>query len=135
MRAKEIVYFVIVTIIIIIMTACHKKNIVSTTQNEDLFGKIIVWSEKDNLSSLKLTGENFKKLYPKVKIEYVNIDKGKLYSKIVSGFASSSGLPDVFSIKDDSICMFVNKFPDGFLDVSSTVNSIKSKFLNGKILQ
>lgn len=135
MKAKRIMYFVIVTFMIITMAACDKKSSVNDPQNEDLFGKIIVWSEKDSLNSLKFTGENFKKLYPKVQIEYVNVDKDKLYNKIISGFASNSGLPDVFSIKDDSIQMFVNKFPDGFLDISSTVNPIKGKFLSSKILQ
>jgi len=63
------------------------------------------------------------------------VDKDNLYTKIISGFASNSGLPDVFSVKDESIPMFVNKFPDGFLDISSTVNSIKSKFIDSKMLQ
>jgi len=122
-------------IIILTVIGYIRRTPVDNSQNEDLFGKITVWSDKDNLSSLKLSGDNFKKLYPKVQIEYVNVDKDKLYNKIISGFGSSSTLPDLFSIKDDSISMFVNKFPDGFLDVSSALSPLKSKFLSSNIYQ
>ncbi|MBC8059046.1 MAG: extracellular solute-binding protein [Clostridiaceae bacterium] len=135
MKVKKLIYIIIVTITILAMIACDKKYNVTKSKNEDLSGKIIVWSNKDNLSYLKLTGESFKKLYPKVEIEYVNVDKDKLLDKMTSGFTASSGLPDLFSIKDDSINMYVNEFPEGFLDVSSTVSPLKSKFLNSKILQ
>jgi len=135
LKVKKIICFLIVTIITAAMSACGGESANNSSETEDLFGKIIVWSQGDNLSSLKISGDSFKKLYPKVQIEYVNVDKDNLSNKIISGFASSSGLPDIFSIKDDSIKTFVDKFPDGFLDISSTVNPIKSKFIDSKILQ
>jgi len=139
MKIKRKTYFVmaivIITCISLAIAAREIKNSRNNPKNEDLYGKITVWSEEDNLSSLKLTGERFKKLHPKVKIEYENVDKDNLYAKLISGFASSSGLPDLFSVKDDYIYMFVDKFADGFLDISSTVSPIKSKFINSKMLQ
>lgn len=138
MKKAKYICFCMVMILAFNITGCGNKilnpNTTNTTKDE-LYGKITIWSEENDLKALKIAGDNFIKINPKVSIEYVEVGKDNLYNKLLEAFSSGKGLPDVITVKNDFIPMYVDKFPDGFLDVSSSISSIKSNFVESQLAQ
>ena len=134
---KALILFLSIVLIICINGCGSKstKKVPSVPVKSDLFGKITVWSEKDDLKALQKAGEDFKKYHPDVDVQVIEVDSSKLYDKITVGLATGSDFPDVFSINNDYIPLFVSKFPDGFMDVSSSISSIKNGFYGSQITE
>ncbi len=133
MKGNKALLLFLSIVLIISIDGCGSKSTENTSYKSDLFGKITVWSEKKDLKALQKAGEDFKKYNPNVDVQVVEVDSSNLYDKITGGLALGSDFPDVFSTNNEYIPIFISKFPDGFMDVSSSISSIKNGFYNSQI--
>lgn len=137
MKYNRIITLLITIIMSASLTACKNKLSPVTSSdmknNEKLSGKIVVWSSNSRCKSLKLSAENFKKKYPKLKFEFVNLGNQQIYDNITTALISKTGIPDVVSIEGNYIPAFVDKFSKGFVDLTNEVS--KNDFLPIKIAE
>lgn len=87
---------------------------------EDVSGEITVWSWNEAADALDAAVDGFKEEYPDVDVTVEKIGHDDVNDKLTTGLASGggSGLPDVVTLESDSIDTYINKFPDGFANLS-----------------
>src|SRR5699024_8436239 len=88
--------------------------------SEDISGDITVWSWNEAADALDAAVEGFNEEYPDVDVTVEKIGHDDVNDKLTTGLASGggSGLPDVVTLESDSIDTYINKFPEGFVNLS-----------------
>ncbi|MYL32148.1 extracellular solute-binding protein [Pontibacillus yanchengensis] len=82
-------------------------------------GELTIWGWNVAAQSMELAVEGFKEKYPDVEINVEDIGRLDVYEKLTVGLASGgSGLPDIVLVESDRISNYVNKFPEGFVNLS-----------------
>lgn len=134
MKTRKIISLLLALILTLSLAACGKKTETNNQgNNEEISGKLVVWSWDVAAKSLQETAERFKKKYPKVEFQFEDLGNSQVYDKLTTGLAANVGLPDIVSIEGERVPTFVSKFPNGFVDLTNDVN--KSDFLSVKIAE
>lgn len=89
----------------------------------ELSGEVLVWSWDVAAKSLEDAAVEFNKIHPNVKIKIEDLGTEQVYEKLLTRLASKTGLPDVVTMEGAMIATYAAKFPDGFADLTSVVNS------------
>lgn len=109
-----------------LLSACGSSNDSSDLKDfdsknpEDISGEITVWSWNEAADALDASIEDFNKEYPDVDVTVEKIGHDDVNDKLTTGLASGggSGLPDVVTLESDKIDTYINKFPEGFVNLS-----------------
>lgn len=102
-------------------------------QNEDVSGKITVWTWNAPGDGLKAAIPAFQKLHPDVEIDVQDVGNPAIWEKITTGMAAGGqGLPDVLNIGIDYMGNYVEKFPGQLVDLRDFgADSLASEFPSG----
>lgn len=111
------------------VSACSNKK--QAEKEDNVKGKIVVLADKKNEQQLKLAADNFKKVHPKVEIDFRV--ESILYEKLQDSLNSKEKPVDIVTVDDQYIQCLVSKLPGGFLDVTDDVTSYKDKLIKSKI--
>ena len=141
MKAKKFISLVVTAALMVSLSACGSNATKNSTDTKptsavaaDLKGEITVWSWNVAAKSLKIAATNFQTKYPNTKVTVVDGGNNtQVYDKLLTGLASKTGLPDVVSVEGDHIPTYVSKFPDGFVDLTSTISPISKDFIPAKV--
>lgn len=121
--------FIFVSMLILIVS-CNKET--TPAKNEDnLKGKITVLTDKSYENQLKYAADSFKKVHPKVQIEF-KVEDG-LYDKIKEDISNKQVSVDVLTVDDQYSQYFISNLPEAFLDVTEDENLYKDKIRKSKI--
>lgn len=153
MKFKRLMSFLIITMLMLSLCACGQSpepqkeepaKVEESTEKveetpeepakeEGLSGTIEVWSWDVALKSLQIAADNFKKLHPNVEFIFEDMGTDQIYDRMLTGLATSTGMPDVVSLEGERVCVYASKFPEGFEDLTAYMN--KDDFLAVKVAE
>ncbi|MGN1166898.1 MAG: ABC transporter substrate-binding protein [Lachnospiraceae bacterium] len=110
------------------LTGCGGKK-----SSEDGEKVLTVWAWDVALMQLQEAAEEYQKDHPDVKFEFEEMGTDQIYKKLSTSLATGNGIADIIAIEGDVLAGYADKFPEGFLDVSDSVN--KDDFLASKIAE
>lgn len=140
MKVKRIAAFLL-SVSVIMFNGCTKTKVESKKPEDNIKGKITVWSDKEDLQVLKISIDNFKKLHSKADIQLQEVDNENVYLELKKALDSNTAVPDIVVVKDKNIQVLLKNYMKNFADVSSIIkkeNYLKSAIDNatkdGKVL-
>lgn len=130
---KKSIKFLVMIILIVIgasAVSCKKNNSVSNN-SEDLQGKITVLTDKKHEQPLRAAIEDFQKVNKKVSVD-LNVDNNS-YGKFSESVKNKDKSIDIVTMDDSYVQYYLDKLPNGFLDVSGDLDSYKNKLSKSKV--
>ena len=115
--------------VFMLFTGCRGKSTANKAENQTV--TISVWSWDVALMQLQSAAEKFKQTHPNVEFEFEEMGTDQIYNKLSTSLATGNGIADVVSIEGDVFAGYVDKFPQGFLDLTDVVD--ERNFLPVKI--
>ena len=115
--------------IMMLLPGCSEKNTADKDKPQTV--TISVWSWDVALMQLQSAAEKFKLTHPNVEFEFEEMGTDQIYNKLSTSLATGNGIADVVSIEGDVFAGYVDKFPQGFLDLTDIVD--ERNFLPVKI--
>ena len=115
--------------IMMLLSGCSEKNTADKDKPQTV--TISVWSWDVALMQLQSAAEKFKLTHPNVEFEFEEMGTDQIYNKLSTSLATGNGIADVVSIEGDVFAGYVDKFPQGFLDLTDIVD--ERNFLPVKI--
>ncbi|WP_269138858.1 extracellular solute-binding protein [Treponema vincentii] len=103
-----------------LFTGCRGKSTANKAENQTV--TISVWSWDVALMQLQSAAEKFKQTHPNVEFEFEEMGTDQIYNKLSTSLATGNGIADVVSIEGDVFAGYVDKFPQGFLDLTDVVD-------------
>lgn len=94
---------------------------------------ITVWSWDVALKQLQEVAEKFKETHKNVEFVFEEMGTDQIYNKLSTSLATGFGIADVISLEGEVISGYVEKFPNGFLDLTKDIN--EEDFLDVKIAE
>jgi lactose/L-arabinose transport system substrate-binding protein len=81
---------------------------------------ITIWSWTGPTDALKSVVPDFEAKYPNVTVDVQDVGNPAIWDKITTGMAAGGdGLPDIMQIGGDYMSTYLEKFPDGLVNLSS----------------
>jgi ABC-type glycerol-3-phosphate transport system substrate-binding protein len=120
--------FVVLTIAVIALSGCQKKQQAVNPPPRTAENKLVVWSFTDELGGLiDNASYGFKATHPDVVIDYSMTPTEQFPSKLDPVLSSGQGTPDVFALEDS----FVRRYVESglLLDISDVYDTAKDKLL------
>lgn len=127
---KSIKSLIVVVLISMLSTivGCDNTNNNASNKEDTLEGEITILTDKKYAPQLELASSNFKKVHPKVQI---NIKEESMYNNLEQ--IQKEKNIDMLNIEDQYVQLYINKFPEFFVDVTNEINGYKNKISKSKI--
>lgn len=122
MKFKRIICITL-SISFLVLAGCKRNTVAENKPKDELKGKIVVWSNKENINTLKSSIENYKKIHENVTIDLLEKSKDDLLS--------STDLPDMICVDDEDVQTVLKKFSNTFENTSDDIK--KENYLKYKI--
>lgn len=126
---------------ILVLSSCATGGVQNQHDDEDKKpvtgkpnGKITVWSWDEAAHAMKRLAKNYENSHPGTTVKVVDIGYDNAYDKISVGLKGKTGLPDLVTIETDVLPSYLDKFPQGFRNLTPLMkNGLKQHFDSSKV--
>ena len=101
--------------------------------NNDIKGKVILWTTDRNEALINDAAALFKKKYPLVDVNVSFLDEDKVEETLSKSLREKVNLPNMIVIRDKYVPVMTDKFENNFLDAASISQFQKDIFVKNQI--
>lgn len=104
-------------------------------QSDTVGGTITIWTWEQPGKEFEAAAKGFEKANPGTTVKVENVGNPAIWDKVTTGLAAGGqGLPDIINVGIDYIGGYMDKFPDGFANLSEYgADDVKADFPSGMI--
>jgi ABC-type glycerol-3-phosphate transport system substrate-binding protein len=116
---------------LVFMTGCRGKKIEYEERKDIYQGKIIIWTSKDNMTHLKTSSDNYKRIHENVTVDIIEVNNQDMQTKLEGELKANENIPDIICVEDEYAQGMIIKFLKNLENTGSYIK--KENYLKYKI--
>lgn len=112
---------VLLSIALVLSAGCQKDKGVVPKPKDELQGKIIIWTDKENNDIFHNSFLNYEKLHENVQIDVVEVNRNNLLNKLSDAVSNKKDMPDIICVEDESTQMLLKGYNDILEETSGAI--------------